>query len=276
MVLSSVMPPLASAYLKLMRAQEHLDPLTHAIRQYEISRPYDYVRETHIEEGEHIVYGLVRPPPAADWYGPLGDVVHNLRAALDHAAFGLSSYCQGRSLTDGEAKSVEWPVLTQPEDWAEFVRKKEPSIRFLSESYREVVESEQPYRGTNDYIRSSHPMHVLHSLWNLDKHRQIIFFAAFGEVMHVFVTGSFDVPHRVTPAIVEAGSEVVRVPIASLRDKEDLQPVIQVQVSLREGGPPRHPATGAPHPIGGFLDYMHNRVFGVLQAFTELLERGIR
>lgn len=236
MVLSSVQPPLVSAYLKLVRAQEHLDPLVARIRQYEMSRPYGYVRETDFQTGEHIAYALLRPPPGDEWYGPLGDLIHNLRAALDHAVYGLSIHCQGRVLTHGEARSIEWPVLSTPGEWDEFVRKKKPSIRFLSAPYQQIIESEQPYHGTNEYIRTSHPMHVLHSLWNLDKHRQISFFAGFGKVMGLYMPGDRGLPYDLTPAIVNHGSEVVHVPVDRLQSKEDLNPLIQVEVTLHEGG----------------------------------------
>lgn len=276
MVLSRVHPPLSSAYLKLIRAQEHLDPLVFKIRQYEMSRPYGYVRETDFEAGEHLVYAVMRPPPGDEWYGPLGDLVHNLRSALDHAVYGLSIYCQGRALTDAEARSVEWPVYTDPAKWQAFLAAGMPAIRLLSRPYQEVIEREQPHSGGNEYIRASHPMHVLHSLWNLDKHREISFFAGFGKVVALYVAGDLGVPYGLTPPVVDNGSEVVHVPIGRVQSKEDLNPVVLVEVALQEGGPPRNPMTSARHPIGGFLGYLHNAVFDVLDQFTDLLERGVR
>lgn len=89
------------------------------------------------------------------------------------------------------------------------------------------------------------------------------------------VPGDFDVPYRVTPASVHNGSEVVHVSVERVHSKEDLQPIIQVEVSLQEGGPPQNPVSSAVRPIGGFLGYMHNAVHDVLTQFTHLLERGI-
>ncbi len=203
-------------------------------------------------------------------------MIHNLRAVLDHTVFGLSAYCQGRALTDGEARSVEWPVVSTPKQWDDFVRKHKPEIRFLSNAYKQIIESEQPYRGANEYLRTSHPMHVLHALWNLDKHRQINFFAGSGKVVAVYVPGNLAVPYRTTPPVMNNGSEVVHVSIADVESKEDLHPIIEVDVTLHEGGPPRHPVTGVRQPIAAFLRQMHNSVFGVLDALNDLVERGVR
>jgi hypothetical protein len=275
MVLSSVSPPLASAYLKLIGAQEHLDPLVASIRRYEMSQPYDTVRAIDHVAGEHSVYARLRQPPGDEWYGPLGDLIHDLRAALDHAVFGLSSFCQGRQLSDDEARSTAWPVVSRPADHAEFVRTGRWAVRFLSEPFREVVESEQPWRGSNDYLRASHPLHVLHHLWNLDKHRRINFFATFGTVVAVLAGGG-PVPFRVTPAVASACSDVATIAEDQVDANEALHPVVIVTAALLEGGPPLGQASGAPRALTGLLGEMHGRVFSVLQGVTDLIERGVR
>lgn len=271
-----LMPPLASAYLKLIRAQEHLDPLVDEIRRWENSHPYRLIRETDEDAAEYVAYGLLDTVPGDEWYGRFGDLIHNLHGVLDHAILGLSEFFAGRRLTDGEARSVEFPVYTDPGKWEGFVAAGMPAIRFLPPAYREVVESNQPYRGPNDYIRTSHPMHVLHALWNLDKHRQITFFAGSGKVVMVYVPGNPSAPYRVTAPVVDNGSEVARIPISSVKSKEDFEPIIQVEVALQEGGPPRNPMSGAVQPIGSFAGYMHASVFDVLQTFDDMLRRGVR
>lgn len=272
MLSSPVEPPLASAYLKLLRAQEHLDPLVAAIRGWENSRPYNLVRETDERAGEHVAYGVMDEPPGQHWYGPLGDTVNNLRAVLDHCVYGLSYFFAKRALTEAEAKSIYFPVTLDSGDWDALMRKKDCPIRFLPDPYREIIESEQPHRGPNEFIRTSHPMHVLHALWNVDKHRQITFFARFGKVMTVYVPGDPVPAYRVTAPVVDDGSQVVRIPIGTVTSKEDFEPIIQVEVSLRESGPPGNPVTGHRPPVGAFLGYMHNRVFGVLDAFQDRLK----
>lgn len=274
-MLQHVSPPLASAYLKLMRAQEHLDPLVAKIRHFENSRPYRLVRETDEDAGEHVVYALLNEPPGAEWYGPFGDVINNLHGVLDHAVFGLSQFFEGRPLTDGEARSVEFPIFTVPLKWERFVASKMPALRFLPDPHKSVVEREQPCRGSNEYFRNVHPMHVLHTLWNLDKHRQISSFAGFGKVLTVLASGRSDLPYRVTPAVVPNSSEVVRVAVGALKSREDFEPVIQVEVALTEGGPPRNPTTGWWLPIGSYAGLMHNTVFDVLSQFQTLLDQGV-
>lgn len=274
-MLRHVAPPLASAYLKLIRAQEHLDPLVEDIRRFENSQPYRVIRETDESAGEHLAYVVVDGIPGDRWYGPLGDTVHNLRGTLDHAVHGLSRYFAGRPLTEPEMKSIEFPITTDPDHWRRYVEGGKQSIRFLPDAYRQIIESEQPYRGSNDFIRSNHPMHVLKTLWNTDKHRTIPLFVGFGRVMLVYVPGDpgFST-YRRTPAVMNNGSEVVRVPIGRIKSKEDLQPIVQVEVTLQEGGPTRNPV-GTRQPIGSFLGYMHNTVFEVLSEFEDLLHSGV-
>jgi hypothetical protein len=275
-MLQRVSPPLVSAYLKLIRAQEHMDPLVHEIRNYEWSKPYRLVRETDAEAGEYVAYAVLNEVPGDRWYGPLGDVINNLHGVLDHAVFGLSQFFEQRRLTEVEAKNVYFPVFSDPEKWAGFVAAKSAAIRFLPDQYREIIEREQPHRARNDYIRTSHPMHVLHTLWNLDKHRQITFFGQFGKVVDVYMAGYGDRAYRVTPPVVDNGSEVVRVPISRVESEEDFEPIIQVEITLNEGGPPRNPVTGARQPIAKFAGQMHSAVFEVLSGFQDLLDRGIR
>lgn len=268
--------PIASAYLKLIRAQEHMDPFVTDVRRWENSRPYRIVRETDHEAREHVVYGVLDAIPGDRWYGPVGDLVHNLHAALDHAVFGLSEFFERRPLTEKEAQSVYFPVVSDPAKWAAFVAVKSPAIRFLPQPYRDVIEREQPHRGSNDIIRAKHPMHALHATWNMDKHRQIGFFAGFGKVVAVGVAGKFDRPYRVTAPVVDNASDAVRLPISPDYAKEDIEPHIVVDVALQERWPAGNPMPNVHRPIRALAPYMHSRVFEVLHAFDDMLRRGVR
>ncbi len=80
---------LAAVRLKLHRAQEHLETLHSAVQAFHWRDAYDARVELDAQANELVVIAIVREQPPADW-GPLfGDLIHNLRSALDHLAIAL-------------------------------------------------------------------------------------------------------------------------------------------------------------------------------------------
>lgn len=152
-----VMDALAGVQAKLTRAMETLMELDRDIGSYLDSDPVEVKREVTRAGVNVFCLAVLTPPPAR--LGVLaGEVVHQTRSALDHLANELV-----RSAGNQPTRQTSFPVLT-----------KEPS-RFslpggITEEALVVVEALQPYKIP---APETHPLYVLHFLWNEDKHRNI-------------------------------------------------------------------------------------------------------
>ncbi len=75
--------------VKVKRAKEHFDNLAPQIVKFIGEKPYRFVRDFDSQTREHIIkIQIVKQPP--DFLGAaIGDVIHNLRSALDLLACQL-------------------------------------------------------------------------------------------------------------------------------------------------------------------------------------------
>jgi hypothetical protein len=267
---------LESAGLKLVRAGKHLESLRYEVARFKNSHPYRIVTGVDLEAEERFAYAVMERNPDHELSLILGDLVHNLRGALDHAVFGLSELLQERHLPDTEAKSVKFPIWVDPDDlWP---GKKTgawpypPSVRFLSERLQKWIDVEQPYRGPDETTRLNDPLAVLYAINNADKHRQLLLVGTLRPKMLVGVSREAVNAVHATPAVVENGSEVVRVPLG-LDPTEHLSPYVIVNVALQTGGPIRNPIATT-SPLEGLADSMFRTVADVLNAFGGPLQES--
>lgn len=85
----------------------------------------------------------------------VGDCVHNMRAALDHIAYQLvSNYT--KSLSDSQVKSIEFPIINNPDDFSRTTKKGEPAygtglakVQHADPAAQTLIEAMQPYNGGN-------------------------------------------------------------------------------------------------------------------------------
>jgi hypothetical protein len=153
---------------KLARAETHLETLERAIHAY-LSPPEPYVitGEEYMEGdiySQRMFLEVREFPPDEEWGPLIGDVVHNLRSALDHLAWELA-------LPQVKATSpdkVGFPI-SRPRRNKETARWIANRAAMFPERTRAIIEGLQPHE-TGD---SLHPLWVLQKLWNADKHRTI-------------------------------------------------------------------------------------------------------
>jgi hypothetical protein len=116
-----------SHWLKLSRALDHVDALDRAIKGWLAGDSYRFVKEYDTETRRVAIVARISEPIPPAWGPMIGDVVHNLRSALDHLAFALNA--------KGYADANNGATL--PEDGTEA-------------RYQPVVPT---LRGLRDYIR---------------------------------------------------------------------------------------------------------------------------
>lgn len=92
-----------SAHLKIERAAKHLSDLNNLFRE---KRPFCYVLEIHAKSGQRATFAKTNEPVINQSGLIVGDIIHNLRSALDHAYWAVVS---PTATTDREVKSIQFP-----------------------------------------------------------------------------------------------------------------------------------------------------------------------
>ena len=153
---------LADAQIKLERAQRLYVALGDEIVAFLKLRPFRIQDET--EPGSEIVGRVVvkRQPPR-EWGAVIGDIVHNLRAALDYLAWQLVEANGG---TPG--RDTTFPIHERPDGFA--ARLRAALAGASSEAHRAVTDL-QPF---HDPHPADHPLAVLHALDIRDKHQLLL------------------------------------------------------------------------------------------------------
>ncbi len=86
---------LSGAWTKIRRADVHLSTLHERIQSFLDSDPNEVEIQSYSETGEVAIYAEPRrEPPVLEWSAIIGDVVHNLRSALDHLVWSLTVHHQ--------------------------------------------------------------------------------------------------------------------------------------------------------------------------------------
>ena len=173
---------------KIYRVREHLrllyDELTAHIRggefykivdDSEVKPAADGMRRAKISR--RVVF--VKDIPVLRLGVLVGDVISNLRSALDHVVYAVSFSRDPDEFRDD--RSTFFPIRDDPQGFTRRRRKEwEPlhEIRGIPPEAQAFIEGLQPYHGDNV---SEDPLCVLREMSNIDKHRSI-HLAAFSAI----------------------------------------------------------------------------------------------
>lgn len=156
-----------SALLKIERAHRQTNNLGKQIRRFFKDGPgyrISFERDTNPRKWRAI-FRLVKEPPD-NWAVPMGEIIHNLRSALDHLVYEASAPDEdGRPLT-----MTEFPIYI---DESRFRDKGMRKIRGLNPATHALVERYQPFTNTDPTIVPY--LWLLQQLSNTDKHRLLNF-----------------------------------------------------------------------------------------------------
>ncbi|MFI7192524.1 hypothetical protein ACIBQ0_22540 [Nocardia nova] len=156
---------LESARLKLKRAHTHLIDLNEQVRAFRRDDPYDFSPEVGRPDPKtrEVPFRLVVKKATdvpEDWATVVGDILTNLRAALDHSVYEHIHRVRPGLRYD----EVQFPIV---DDRAGMANKRK---RFSRPVYI-VVNDAQPYRAAQPQW---HPLAILRDLVNADKHRSVL------------------------------------------------------------------------------------------------------
>lgn len=112
--------------------------------------------------------------PAVDqeWGLLAGEIMFNLRSALDHLVWQLHvRHYAGRPIPEAVELASQFPIF---DDWAKFRSRGQRRIKVLARRDQRAIRHLQPYIARNDKWQWVRPdLSALNNLHNVDKHRQL-------------------------------------------------------------------------------------------------------
>lgn len=158
---------------KIRRANEHLRSLDAELHWTTENKAYAIARHVEDTTGQEIVDIQIARTTELRWATMVGDVVHNLRSALDYA---ICTLIRVENPMADCVRSPSYPLyktaLRDDERRSELVD--------VPAEARAIIELHQPHANPTDPARD--PLWHLHELSNRDKHREPSF---FGRVLTV-------------------------------------------------------------------------------------------
>ena len=162
-------PSFAGAEAKTARAFEHIKTLDEDMTGFFSAHKYAIGGHYNADTAQITLYATAvsGPFPALEWGVRIGDCIHNLRSALDHAVWQLALLKLQREPTDDEARSIQFPIA---DTCGAFNNAK---VRpFLSDEHFGWLDQYQPYKTGNQ--APFHKLAILRELSNTDKHRVLL------------------------------------------------------------------------------------------------------
>lgn len=158
----------AGILAKLARAISLRDELrTEQERLREVTRPREY-RSTSNERSREdpkvwMKWWLEKAPPPMplSFAALLGDVIHNLRAALEYSAWAAAA----AEARETHSRQISFPIIDGRSEYEKWARKR---AGWFTEATFGVFEWAQPFQADEDQL---HPLRILRTLSNTDKHK---------------------------------------------------------------------------------------------------------
>jgi hypothetical protein len=195
-------------WAKADRAQHHLGSLDRLVSEFRASEPYTVVpRPTDLPGRTGYRLHVHRPIPV-EISTTIGDVLHNLRSALDSLAYEIARRSMERPMTPKEERACVFPVTATPEQFDQFfdqTSRYEPTrVRsaLYGERARAAFRSVQPFRIREEAILLGvqvtdtyeqryrwSELYRLTQLSNLDKHRRLTLMAWWPDLVYWMSNG---------------------------------------------------------------------------------------
>ena len=229
---SVIADPLLGPKLKVKRAKRHLADFKGRWDEFVTSKPYEDITKDDPKTGERIFALRVLSDPPCDLSVIAGDVVHNLRSALDQLVCGLI-----RANRKEVSGSNGFPISRNKK---RFKTAQVAKLKNVSPKAARFIRLLKPYEGGNRYLW------LLQQLDNMDKHNQIIPVVAGNVEFRVLkrVPSSFtglglpQVIPRVLPLggveLLKGDCEIYRVSKLALDPHRD--PTVTIQMTFGKTG----------------------------------------
>jgi hypothetical protein len=155
---------LVGVQFKTTRAKQHLADLEETLRAFFASKPYK-VGTRRDPQSRRLVYSVTSVADTTPRISLVaGEVLQNLRSALDHLGFQL--YLTGTGGGGGPGRHIQFPIFDGP---AKYRSESPRRLQGMRPDAIKAIGGIEPYQGGN-----GHHLWVLSELNNTDKHRLLI------------------------------------------------------------------------------------------------------
>lgn len=151
--------------VKIERAKKHLKDFEIEAESFRDAYTHVVGTETDPKTLQAIQYFAKLPVSRFDVLAIAGDVIQNLRSALDHLAYQLVEAGQCRPLGEKIGSRVAFPIIEKSAEYEGFKRRKMKGAR---KAAIKAIDALKPYKGGNSALWD------LHYTNNVDKHRHVI------------------------------------------------------------------------------------------------------
>jgi hypothetical protein len=184
---------LGGAWKKLRWGEGHVGRLSNEISPF-LDANLRSLRTEFDGEG-YLVYPAMEDPPR-HWPLVLGDAIHSLRGALDHAMWAMIMRTQrGQSLTAKQRRDIQFPLTRTPGELEAAA-----TFKWLDPYSKTIVGELQRHGGPWE----ANPLRALWKLSNEDKHRLLVSqVAAIGTgTLHLRIGHNKDILKTTEPTIL--------------------------------------------------------------------------
>ena len=236
------MPLFDSARAKIERARKQMDALQAVFEGFYKSKPYSIRQELDPQAGEKRLVFHADPLPL-EWSVIIGEIVHNLRSALDHSIYELTRIEAGHPLD-----RTEFPVFEDEMKYFAVDRRGKPApksglfkIRGIKdERRRAVIKGLQPFEFKKTHPSDQLPIIALvHELNIVDKHRTLHLCRMSTTQLRTRVLRDI---HPISMTIIiprlEDGTECARwKPVGNFNDEVDMESEVSFEIAFGDSVP---------------------------------------
>ncbi len=161
------MTTLVGIHAKLLRAEHQISWITDESHKLCADIQQSIVREVHedIDKQVWVYRGEMRRPPV-EWSIIVGEILYNLRSALDHLVWQLV-------LANGQnpGRHNEFPIVLNHESWGQTRGR---ALKGVSQRHEAMIGFLQPYNAGIGIQFDIGMLKVLNDLGNKEKHRHLV------------------------------------------------------------------------------------------------------
>ena len=222
--------PLAGVIEKLRRSDAHLILLYHKITAYVRGAPFMLTAERDSDGNGLFIFQVLREPPM-EFATIVGDVVHNVRSALDYLAHEA---IKRNGFPPANPKRIQFPICGTVRDFDNEAINLGRLCGISHFGYR-IVDAFQPHQMRPPFTFEVHPLWHLHKLSNLDKH-QTLNLSSLGTYCRWRYLTQDDrlLGEDVRDGMMYNGAVIGLMPAEFINEKAKIEAQITGQVSFRD------------------------------------------
>jgi hypothetical protein len=243
---------------KIKRAKEHIRDLQTRIDELINPDSYAIIVEDDPKTGDKVYRAQFRSPIPPELPAIIGDVLHNLRSALDHLVWQLV-----KAAGNKPSRENSFPIFTKAKDFRDLLKKFKAGgnckIKGVTKAAMQLIKRTKPYKRGNRWLW------VIHELNNIDKHRLLIAAAAANPYLALEREGKREsVWQRPKIQLLKDGAEVFRWPRSIAKDM-DMQTQFAILIAFGE------PKVIKGQPVVPLLQQLADLVDAIVSQFVSFL-----